>query len=160
MRVYVGTTFDGLHELHRTFALGSPPVPAHAVTPALRESYAEGDTEELEYVAMTAAALDSLRLLARGAAAPPRRAVVAADVPDAAVRSLGDDAALSAVDVGVEVPLGRVASISVDDPAAAGVVAAAVAALAAGGDAAALVEDAQAEELMWYATQELGDLLA
>ena len=38
---------------------------AFAVTPALRERYASGDLEELEYVAMTHAARASLRLLSQ-----------------------------------------------------------------------------------------------
>ena len=43
---------------------------AHAVTPALREWYAEGDEEELEYVAFTRAAQDALRLLRHDPKAP------------------------------------------------------------------------------------------
>jgi len=44
------------------------------VTPTLREWYAEGDAEELEYAALMAAARASLRLLAHASDAPPRRA--------------------------------------------------------------------------------------
>ena len=51
---------------------------AFAVTPTLRESYAEGDDEELADVALRDAALASLRLLAaddQESGLPPRRAV-------------------------------------------------------------------------------------
>ena len=56
-------------------------MPGFAVTPALREAYASGDAEELEYAAMTEAARASLRLLAADPAAPPRRVVLAAEMP-------------------------------------------------------------------------------
>ena len=159
MRVYFGTTYDGLRELYRTSSLGPAPLLGHAVTPALRESYAEGDTEELEYVALTAAALDSLRMLAKHDCEPRRRAVVAADVPDAAVTALHDNGP-SAVDVSAVVPLAKVDAIHVDDPQAEGAVDAALSALEAGGAATVEVEDVQAEDLMWFATQELPFLLA
>ncbi|HEY5019197.1 MAG TPA: hypothetical protein VII59_20705, partial [Streptosporangiaceae bacterium] len=60
------------------------------------------------------------------------------------------------------VPLARVASGHVDDVAALADIAAAVQALAAAdagdGDAQFLVDGAEGHELLWYATQELGDL--
>ena len=62
--------------------VGEAPLHAFAVTPALREAYASGDDEELEYVAMPPAARQSLRLLAGDQDAPRRRVVLAADVPD------------------------------------------------------------------------------
>ncbi|MFD0821913.1 DUF6912 family protein, partial [Micromonospora zhanjiangensis] len=62
-----------------------PAAGAHAVTPALREWYAEGDEEELEYVAFTRAAQDALRLLRDDAGAPRRRVVVSADLPPGSV---------------------------------------------------------------------------
>src|SRR3954451_11229698 len=66
---------------------GSEGMLAHAVTPSLREWYAEGDEEELEYVAFTRAAQGALQLLRHDPAAPRRRVVVSADVPaDALVR--------------------------------------------------------------------------
>jgi len=156
MRVYVGMTFDGLSELHRTSELGPAPLRAHAVTPALRESYADGDTEELEYVALTAAALDSLRRLA-GGTGPMRRVVVVAEVPDAAVTPTGETR--SSVTVGAVVPLTEVASVHLDDEANADRVGAAAVAVGGGDETAEAVEDAQAEELMWFATQELPYLL-
>ena len=64
MRVYLPATLPALAGLLRTGEIGpAPGAPAFAVTPALREWYASGDLEELEYVAMTHAARASLRLL-------------------------------------------------------------------------------------------------
>lgn len=64
MRVYVPLTLPGLAEAHKTGELGSGPLVAYAVTPALREWYLSDDIEELEYAALSRAALASLRLLA------------------------------------------------------------------------------------------------
>ncbi|CAM5429845.1 hypothetical protein SFUMM280S_10408 [Streptomyces fumanus] len=84
MRVYVPLTLPGLAEAYKTGELGTGPLLAYAVTPALREWYLSDDIEELEYAALSRAALASLRLLAADAAAPRRRVVVAVDVPDGA----------------------------------------------------------------------------
>ena len=80
VRVYVPATVPMLRPAAR--ARGCRPSGAHAVTPALREWYAEGDEEELEYVAFTRAAQDALRLLHDDPAAPRRGGlVVSADLP-------------------------------------------------------------------------------
>ncbi|MGQ4422984.1 hypothetical protein ACN6LL_004874, partial [Streptomyces violaceoruber] len=84
MRVYVPLTLSGLAEAHRAGELGTGPLVAYAVTPALREWYLSDDIEELEYAALNRAALASLRLLAADPAGVRRRVVVAADVPDGA----------------------------------------------------------------------------
>ncbi len=60
--------------------IGPAPVAGFAVTPALREWYASGDLEELEYVAMTQAARASLRMLHVDTKAPRRRVVLAAEL--------------------------------------------------------------------------------
>src|SRR5262245_44872415 len=66
---------------------------AFAVTPTLREAYAEGDDEELAEVALREAALASLRLLAaEDTELPPRRVVLAAEAAEAAARPDLDDA--------------------------------------------------------------------
>src|SRR5690242_16386029 len=84
--------------------LGTGPLVAHAVTPALREWYAEGDEEELEYVAFTRAAQAALQLLRHDPAAPRRRVVVSADVPsDALVR---EDVELGSSTVRLPQPIG------------------------------------------------------
>src|SRR4051794_10794991 len=54
----------------------------YAVTAAVREWYTEGDLEELEFAVLVDAARGSLDLLGRDSTAPPRRVVLAADVPD------------------------------------------------------------------------------
>ncbi len=104
MRVYWPTTLAALARLADAGELAAAPVTAHAVTPTLRDYYADADPrdleEELEYVAMTDAAGESVRLLAAEAeGAAPRRVVLALDVPDAAVqvgaRGLGRARALA-----------------------------------------------------------------
>jgi hypothetical protein len=132
------------------------------VTPALREWYAEGDTEELEYAALTEAARASLRLLDADRTAARRRVVVAADVPDAWVRQRPDvDRAV--VEIGSAVPLDKVVSAHVDDgdaePAVAAAADAIVAADLGDDDAQFTVDEAEGHELQWYATQELDGLV-
>src|SRR4029453_12947932 len=111
--------------LHKLGKLGSAPLAAHAVTPALREWYAEGDDEELEYVAFTRAAQGALQLLRRDPDAPRRRVVVSADVPASAV--LRDDPELgsSVVRLATPILLSAVAAIHLDGAGAADDVAAA-----------------------------------
>lgn len=138
MRVYVGTTLEQLGRFRADDEVGPPPLSGHAVTPALRESYASGDAEELEYVALTHAAADSLSLLEADPAATPRRVVLALDPADGEVTAGG---AGSAVTVRSAVPLRLLAAVHVDDP---------------GVDLA----DADGWELMWFARQELDVLLA
>lgn len=162
MRVYVAATLPTLAAAREARGLPGTTHTAHAVTPALRESYADGDLEELEYAALTAAARDSLRLLAAEPESPPRRVVLALEVPD---RVAVADAALgrSGVRVSGEVPLGWLAAVHVDDLDAVPTVAAAVDALpradAGDDDAAFAVDEAEGFELQWYAAQELPDLL-
>jgi len=136
-------------------------VRAFAVTPALREAYASGDDEELEYVAMLAAARQSLRLLADDPEAPRRRVVLAADVADGEVRWTAYDDEPAAVLLGAPVPLTALAAGHIDAPEAAPDVAAAADAIGAAGagdeDAAFAVDSADGHELAWYAVQELHD---
>jgi uncharacterized protein DUF6912 len=160
MRVYLPATMARLVEV---LAAGEVDAPvAFAVTPTLREWYVEGDEEELEYAATTAAARASLRLIASDRATSARRVVLAADVPDASARPAPDvdRAAVRLVD---PVPLARVVSVHVDDAAAEADVRAAVGALAgahAGDDDAQFVVDGvEDHELAWYAAQELGPLV-
>ncbi|MFD8428367.1 DUF6912 family protein [Streptomyces coelicoflavus] len=167
MRVYVPLTLSGLAEAHRAGELGTGPLVAHAVTPALREWYRSDDMEELEYAALNRAALASLRLLAADAGVARRRVVVAADVPDTAVEAGPDrgtdPAALGEVRVAGPLPLAKAAAVHVDSADAEADVSAAAEALAAadGGDddAQFVVEGADDHELLWYATQELPNLV-
>ncbi|MEU0968997.1 hypothetical protein ABZ357_27575 [Streptomyces sp. NPDC005917] len=167
MRVYVPLTLSGLAEAHKTGELGTGPFVAYAVTPALREWYLSDDIEELEYAALNRAALASLRLLAADPGAVRRRVVVAVDVPDGAAaadpdRGL-DPAALGEVRVTGTVALAKAASVHVDSDDAEQDVAAAAGALQAADvgddDAQFVVDGAEDHELLWYATQEIPNLV-
>lgn len=159
MRVYLPSTMPGLADILAKGEAGPPPLHGFAVTPALREAYASGDDEELEYVAMLAAARQSLRLLDAAQDAPRRRVVLAADVPDAEVSWLAYDDEPATVQVAAVVPLKAIVSGHVDDVEAVPDVAAAADAIAAADagddDASFTVDCAEAHELAWYATQEL-----
>ncbi|MFF0592695.1 DUF6912 family protein [Streptomyces antibioticus] len=169
MRVYVPLTLSGLTEAHKTGELGSGPLVAYAVTPALREWYDSEDIEELEYAALGQAALASLRLLDADRDAPRRRVVVAVDVADRIVdpdpdRDRENDAAEPGeVRVTGRVALAKAAAVHVDADGAEAAVAAAAEALAAadGGDGGArsVVEGAEDHELLWFAPQEIPNLL-
>lgn len=162
MRVYLPATLPALSRLLGTGSLDDPPLPAFAVTGALREWYAEGGDEELEYAALTLAARASLRLLDVDPEAPPRRAVVVAEVDDGAVIP-APALDRGAVTVGAVVTLAEVRSVHVDDPSAEADVRAAVEAVIEADlgseDAIFRMEQAEGHELQWYATQELGPLL-
>ncbi len=167
MRVYVPLTLSGLAEAYKTGELGTGPFVAYAVTPALREWYLSDDIEELEYAALNRAALASLRLLAADPDAPRRRVVVAVDVPDGTAhadpdRGL-DPAALGEVRVGGTVTLAKAAAVHVDLGDAEGDVSAAADALPAADrgddDAQFVVDGAEDHELLWYATQEIPNLV-
>lgn len=167
MRVYVPLTISGLAEAYKTGELGTGPFAAYAVTPALREWYLSDDIEELEYAALSRAALASLRLIALDPGAPRRRVVVAVDVPDGAAvsdpdRGL-DPASLGEVRVGGAVALAKAAAVHVDSGEAQADVSAAADALGAADrgddDAQFVVDGAEDHELLWFATQEIPNLV-
>src|SRR5258708_39426722 len=81
MRVYLPSTLPALAAALSAGQIGPAPVAGFAVTPALRERYATGDLEELEYVAMVQAARASLRVLHVDTKAPRRSVVLAAELP-------------------------------------------------------------------------------
>ena len=159
MRVYLPATLPALTSVLHAAEIRPAPMPAFAVTPALREWYASGDLEELEYIAMTHAARASLRLLLADPGAPRRRVVLAADVPDQQVDQRSGFEEPTSVVLSVPVPLARLVSGHVDDVLAVPDISAAVAALPAADngddDAQFLVDGAEGHELLWYATQEL-----
>ena len=163
VRVYVPATVPMLAALRAEGQLGAGPVTAHAVTPALREWYAEGDEEELEYVAFTRAAQAALQLLRHDPSAPRRRVVVSADVPSAALVREDVELGSSQVRLPQPVSLKEVASIHVDGADAADPVAAAAdvveEALAGDPDAQFTVDGAEDHELEWYAVSELDQLI-
>lgn len=159
MRVYLPSTLPAVSRAVTSAQLGPAPLGGFAVTPALHAELADGSLEELEYVALTDAARASLRSLADDPAAPRRRVVLVAEVPDADVQDGVDPDNRAAVRIAAPVPLGKVAAGHIDDPDAADDVRAAVDALPAAdaGDenAAPLLDRTDDHELMWYATQEL-----
>jgi hypothetical protein len=163
VRVYLPATLPAVAGLLRDGELLAPSARGYAVTPALREWYASGDLEELEYAAMTHAARQALRLLAADPAAPRRRVVLAAEIPADQVKVSVADAEPAQVAIVGPVRLQDIASGHVDDAAASTEIAAAVEALAAADagddDARFTVDAAEGYELAWYATQELAELL-
>lgn len=164
MRVYIPATLAMLQQLVADGSLQPLSGTAFAVTPTLRESYAEGDDEELAEVAIGEAALASLRLLAAeseraDAELPLRRAVLIADA-DATPRPDLDDAV---VRVSGRVNLDQVVAAYVDNSGAESAVKAAIAVVddadLGDEDAEFVVGDAQDHSLAWYGTQELPFLL-
>ncbi|MGY0004597.1 DUF6912 family protein [Micromonospora sp. I033] len=160
VRVYVPATVPMLARLREEGLAGEG---AHAVTPELREWYAEGDEEELEYVAFTRAAQEALLLLRADPAAPRRRVVVSVDLPARAVGRIGGELGSSVVRLSGPVPVKSVAAIHVDGAEAVDDVAAAaeVVAEAQAGDPDAqfTVDGAEDHELEWYDVTELDLLL-
>lgn len=162
MQVYIPATLAMVRQLVTDSSLWPVNGTAFAVTPRLRESYAEGDQEELAEVAQCEAALASLRLLAAepDGVLPPRRVVVVAEVDDAKYRPDLDDAV---VRLGGAVAIDQVVAAFVDNAAAEAAVVAAIPVIDAADlgdeDAELIVGDAQDHELAWYATQELPFLL-
>ncbi|KDE98559.1 hypothetical protein Y900_006295 [Mycolicibacterium aromaticivorans JS19b1 = JCM 16368] len=164
MRVYIPATLAMLQQLVADGSMQPLSGTAFAVTPTLRESYAEGDDEELAEVAIGEAALASLRLLAAESdnadpQLPLRRAVVIADA-DATARPDLDDAV---VRVSGRVNLDQVVAAYVDNSAAEPAVKAAMAVIddadLGDEDAELTVGDAADHPLAWYGTQELPFLL-
>ncbi|MGV0625053.1 DUF6912 family protein [Mycolicibacter minnesotensis] len=166
MRVYVPATLAMLAQLVADGSLRPVSGTAFAVTPALRESYAHGDDDELAEVALGEAALASLRLLggldleSAGQGLPLRRAVLVAEVAEATARP---DLDAGVVRLAGPVAMADVVAAYVDTAAAEPAVLAAVGAIDAADlgdeDAELTVGDAQDHDLAWYATQELPFLL-
>ena len=163
MRVYIPATLAMLSELVADGYLQPRGGTAFAVTPGLRESYAEGDDEELAEVAIGEAAMASIRLLSgEPPEAPARRAVVVADAATEAV-TVRPDLDDAVVRVKGRVSMDQVAAVYVDNSDAEPAVRAAIAVIDEADfgdeDAELTVGDAQDHALAWYATQELPFLL-
>ncbi|MGQ0840093.1 DUF6912 family protein [Actinokineospora sp.] len=164
MRVYVPATVVMLRALNADGELSAIGNTAFALTPALRESYATGGDEELEYAAMLDAARASLRLLNTELMSESdtlmRRAVVSADVDGALLRP---DLDYSVVKLAGPIPLKAIAAIHFDTEEAEGAVQAAAAVVDAADlgdpDAEFTLGDAEDHDLAWYAPQELPFLL-
>jgi hypothetical protein len=169
MRVYIPSTIPLLDAACHAGEFGPAPFTAYAVTPALREWYTGGDDEELEYAAMAQAARASVGLLAADPKAVRRRVVVALEVAavppaDGSVH-LGD----ARLELHVVVPWTAVAAVHLDHEGAAEVVGKAAelwdvahgdTANPAHEDAVFALDSCEGEDLLWYATQEIPDLLA
>jgi hypothetical protein len=159
VRVYLPTTLADLGSVLVAGEIGPAPLTGFAVTPALREWYASGDEEELEYVAMSQAARASLRMLHADTRAPRRRVVLAAELPDPVISVRNEFDRPGQVAITLPVMLSDVVSGHVDATDAAPDIDAAAGALPAAdagdGDAKFVVDGAEGHELLWYASQEL-----
>ncbi len=161
MRIYVPSTTSELTALQDEELLPGPRA-ATALTSELREWYVDDDTEELEYAALLEAARLSLRMVDADPSAARRRVVIAAEVADSSVEpDLGSGR--GSVRLVGELGLAQVVSLHVDGPDAEPAVAAATAVVIEADlgseDAQFVVDEAEAHELGWYATQELGTLV-
>jgi len=160
IQVYIPATLAMLQQLVTDGSLWPVNGTAFAVTPTLREAYAEGDDDELADVALREAALASLRLLAAHQTVRPRRAVLSAEVDDVKFRPDLDDAI---VRLGAPVAIDQVIAAYVDNAGAEQDVTKAIEVIDAADlgdeDADLIVGDAQDHDLAWYANQELPFLL-
>ena len=162
MRVYIPATLAMLQQLVADRMLHARSGTAFAVTPTLREAYAQGDDDELADVALREAALASLRLLAgEGTSSmPPRRAVLEAEVGDVTARPDLDDAV---VRLSGPIAFDDVIAAYVDNAEAESAVLPAIEAVDEADlgdeDAEFVVGDAQDHDLAWYGPQELPFLL-
>jgi hypothetical protein len=163
-RVYLPATMPLLARLRAQGELTMPAgLAGHAVTPELREWYAEGDEEELEYVAFTRAAQEALHLLRHDPAASRRRVVISADVDRSTIEAMDRDLGSSAVRMAGPLVLPEVAAIHLDGKGAEADVAAAAEvvdeAVAGDPDAQFTVDGAEDHELEWFDVSELGHIL-
>jgi hypothetical protein len=163
--VFIPATLAMLRQLVADGSLWPVNGTAFAVTPTLREAYAEGDDDELAEVALQEAALASLRLLAADAGAlPPRRAVLTAEIDlDESGVTYRPDLDDAVVRLGAPVSIDDVIAAYVDNAGAEPAVTKAIEFIDAADlgdeDAELIVGDAQDHDLAWYANQELPFLL-
>ena len=141
MRVYIPATLVTVADLVRTGSL--PAGPATAVTDDLRAALPGADDEELELEALLDAAELSAALVLADPIVARRRVVLAADVRGDAV-SLDADRGPAVIRLTSPVELSAVVSAHVDE---------------AGAEAAVEAGEVEELDLLWYAAQELGDLL-
>lgn len=164
VRVYLPSTLAAARPVWESGEV--PAGTGYAVTPALREWYAQSESEEeLEYAVLHDAARASLRLLDADPQAPRRRLVFVAELADGQVR-VRDDLDRGAVELDFPVPWSAIEAIHVDDGGDEEVLAAVrdaadqiLEADLGGTDAAFTVDSAEGFELLWFAPQELPDLL-
>jgi hypothetical protein len=161
--VYVPHSFDGLNEMVRASAASGDwhlrllPAGAevHGVTRALRSEFPGADQEELEYLAMTAAAQRAVEMV--DPEGPYGRVVLAADVDSVEPADSEDP---TAVLVAGHLVLSDVVSVHVDSKDAAPDVWAARSSLSQEAtDAGERLERCLDHELEWYAAGELDQLV-
>lgn len=171
MRLFIPATLSMLETLLEEGRMPVRSATTFAATPALVESYAQGDMEEIEHVAFLEAARASLRLLggeidsgAAHEAHPYRRGVVSVDVPDDEAEPRPDlDTAVVRLTRGT-VSTEEIAAVHVDLAGAVDAVRAAVDAVDRADlgeeDAELTVGDALDLDLAWYDPAELPFLLS
>jgi hypothetical protein len=160
VRVYLPATIGMLRKLVSEGKLQPIGGTGFALTPALRESYVSGSTDELEYAALLDAARASLRLLADDEKELPRRVVLSVDVENATTRP---DLDAPVVKLSGPIVLDEVAAVHVDAEEAEEAVRGAAAVIDAADlgdlDAEFTLGEAEDHELAWYGLQELPFLL-
>ncbi|MBV7294824.1 hypothetical protein KRX51_02665 [Corynebacterium sp. TAE3-ERU12] len=160
MRVYIPATCEMLEHLRDSGDITPLRGWGFAVTQQVRDFFDDADEDELADVALTDAALASLRLLTHyDGDFPHRRVVVAADVDATEDPEMGE----TVVRIAGAVPLAKVSSVHVDVAAAESLVATALPEVDKADlgdeDAELTVGDAQELELAWYDVSELPVLL-
>src|SRR5262245_30948589 len=139
MRVYVPTTLERLHGWYHDDVL-APPVAGWAVTDALRAEFPDLDDEESEYAVSTAAAESSQQLLLDDLRKRGRRVVVVAELPYSVLEA--DEESPGAVTVVTPLKGRRSPAVLAD---AADV---------------PLTGPGEVDDLAWFASQEIPELLA
>ncbi|MFY9913230.1 MAG: hypothetical protein WAK18_01080 [Nocardioidaceae bacterium] len=137
MRIYVPTTFDRLRGWYDSGVLASP-VAAYAATESVRQTIPDIGDDEAEYAIVSAAAEASQQLLTDDFHEHGRRVVVVAEMPYASVESDPDHPGA----VTVVAPIEREQ----------------ISAALADGHPVAL--SGHLDDLSWFATQEIPQLLA
>ena len=110
-RVYLPLTAADLESLADGMDLGTPPVAAHGVTPALGRPGLVTDEEELEHLAWVAAADEAEALRDTD----ERRVVASADLDEGLVAVPADGDVPSRVELLAPVPRSRLVSLHVDE---------------------------------------------
>lgn len=155
VHVYLPMTLTALADVLRSGTVGPAPLDGFTVTPGLRAELDGENDEELEYAAQNRAAAMSLALLTGDPRSARRRVVLAVDVAASAADD-EDGLATGAVVLREPVPLARVVSALVDDPAAQDDVARTL----DDPDDADAAADVSDHQLLWFAAQELVELVA
>ena len=134
-RIYIPLNASGLRSLSADGAIQAAPLPAHAVTQAMRDSAPNAAEDEWEYAALNDAARTSAALLTPGES---HRLVAAADVSSDLVGPAEpeDSEVESAVSISESVALKRIASLHVGE------------------------DDSDDGDLLWYDVTELPVVLA